>query len=273
PTTRPVVLVTGASSGIGRATAQRYLGRGGAVVLLVGRRIDALRETVDMARLGPGAEAHVLIHDLAEPGQTAALAKQVRELHGRLDVLVNNAGVGSQLTFEDSSGADDIDRLLDTNLRAPIHLMHDLFELLSASGGAVVNVSSVAGLVGTPDSPVYSATKWGLTGVSEALHVRWKPTGVHVACVQPGPVPTPGWPNHHLMGSWIGRRLTASADDIARAIVRAGDRQGPAFVTRPRAFGAIHVARAAAPGLLRTMLQRVRSGTGSGRLVEHSGRD
>jgi NAD(P)-dependent dehydrogenase (short-subunit alcohol dehydrogenase family) len=256
-TPTPVVLLTGASSGIGRATALHYARAGHVRLVLVGRRETALAETSELVRaLDPTGtvEAHAWVHDLGDTDAVRALAERMRTTFGRLDVLINNAGIGSDSAFEDDAASTDIDALLDVNLRAPIALTQQLGELLAATRGAVVNVSSVAGLLGTPDAPVYSATKWALTGFSEALHARWAPLGVHVACIHPGPVPTPGWPHTELLDSPLRRFVATDVDAVARTIVRAGQRRGGSAPIRPRTYHAIPVLRGVAPWLVRHVL-------------------
>jgi len=252
-TTSPLVLVTGASSGIGRATAIRLL-RGGARVILVARRAEALAETVALA--GGDCGARALLHpcDLGDRDELRALAVAVRAEHGTLDALVNNAGVGSSATFEGDDGFADAERMLELNLRAPIALTFELADLLIQARGTIVNISSVAGLVGTPDSPVYSATKWGLTGFTEALRARYDGLGVRVVCVQPGPVPTPGWSHERFAGP-VSRRVFASdADSIARCVERAIAGRGGSSPVRPIMYAVIPTLRGIAPWFVRWLL-------------------
>lgn len=248
------VLVTGASSGIGRATAIEFARQGRVRLLLVARRHDALAETARLAT-GPGVEHELLTCDLADAADVTRLVADVAARTEHLDVLVNNAGAGSAEPLELPDGIAAADHVLALNLGAPIALAGSLFPLLAARGGCVVNVSSVAGLVGTPGSPVYSATKWGLTGFSEALRARWAPHGVRVCCVQPGPVPTPGFPHERLAASRLRRRvLAAEPDAIARTIVRCASGRAGVSVVRPRTYAPIPLVRGLAPWLVRRLL-------------------
>jgi NAD(P)-dependent dehydrogenase (short-subunit alcohol dehydrogenase family) len=254
----PVVLLTGASSGIGRAIAHEFARRGNVHLLLVARREGALAETVASAP-HPAAgdvEFELLPCDLADPIEVGRLLAALRD-RPRLDVLVNNAGAGSHVPLEREDGLTDVDRLLALNLRAPIALVHGCFEQLRASRGAIINVSSVAGLVGTPGSPVYSATKWGLTGFSEAIRARYAPHGVRVCCLQPGPVPTEGFPHERLRGrpAPLRRLLASDADSIAREAVRFAHGGRRVSIVRPRTYGAIPLLRGLAPWLVRRLLQ------------------
>lgn len=258
---RPVVLVTGASSGIGRATAIEFARRRDAVLVLAARRTDELRTT---ARLADAARptgapagrptATCVACDLTDPEQLDLLVAQVHQI-GRLDVLVNNAGAASSRELDDADPMPAVDRTIALNLRAPIALTHALTPLLRAAGGTVVNVSSVAGLVGTPGSDVYSATKWALTGFSEAARARLHADGIRVVCVQPGPVPTPGWPHERLASMPVlGRLLASDVDELARTCVRAAEGRGGPAPIRPRTYHAIPLLRAVAPWLLRRAL-------------------
>lgn len=261
---RPVVLVTGASSGIGRATAVEFARRRDAHLVLTARRADELQETATTAaRARPTAsstsEATVLCVacDLSTQAGIDQVVAAVRTDAGRLDVLVNNAGLGGEGTFDAPTAMDEADRMLALNLRTPIALCHELLPLLRESRGSIVNVSSVAGLVGTPDSEVYSSTKWALTGFSEALRASQSRYDVHVACVHPGPVPTPGWPHARLDGSWFGRRVLASTTEVvARTCERAARRRGGPAPVRPRTYAPIPLLRGIAPWAIRALLER-----------------
>lgn len=255
----PVMLVTGASSGLGRAAVVELARGGGVTLLLVARREDPLEETIRIARATAGHDATFAAYpcDLADPVALEQLTARVGAEHPRLAALVNNAGVGSSSDFESPDAVDDADRMITLNLRAPIALTHALLPQLVAGGGVVVNVSSVAGLVGTPGSPVYSATKWGLTGFSEALRARVAPLGVGVVCVQPGPVPTPGWPHAALVRRPVaGRLFAATPDSVARAIARAARGRGPVAPVRPRAYAVLPFLRGMAPWAVRGLLAR-----------------
>ena len=265
---RPVVLVTGASSGIGRATAVEFARQRDAHLVLTARREDELAETARLTsrarRSGTTVEHEAVLVscDLSSQDGIDAVLDVVRDEIGRLDVLVNNAGVGGDEGFDAPTTMRDADRMLALNLRAPIALSHELLPLLRASRGSIVNVSSVAGLIGTPDAEVYSSTKWAITGFSEALRASQARHGVHVACVHPGPVPTPGWPHARLARSRFGRHvLTSDVNTIARTIERAARRRGGPSPVRPRTFAPIPLLRAIAPWLVRGLLERAaRSG-------------
>jgi len=176
-------LVTGASSGIGRATAEA-LARKGARLALSGRDPARLRAVA----ADTGGEA--ILADLTEPGAPARVAREARERLGGVDVLVNNAGVGLAGPFGDADAAR-VDELVAVNLRAPMLLARALVpDMLERGRGAVVNVASIAGHLGVAGETVYAASKAGLIGFSESLRQELSHTPVRVSLVSPGVVDT-----------------------------------------------------------------------------------
>ncbi|MEU2657623.1 SDR family oxidoreductase [Streptomyces sp. NPDC007325] len=180
-----VVLVTGAGTGIGRATARAFA-RQGATVVAVGRRPGPLRETA--------ADAPAAIHphpaDITAEGAPEEIIRAVLAAHGRLDVLVNNAGIagGGPLGTLDR---DVIAPLLETNLLAPVLLTQAAVPALRASRGVVVNVTTTIGQRGWPNSSVYPATKSALETLTRCWAVELAPAGIRVVAVAPGAVETP----------------------------------------------------------------------------------
>lgn len=253
---RHVVLVTGASSGIGRATALRLLRHADTFVVLAARRAGELWATAELAGPDAAGRADVIECDLSSAAGARALAATVRARHPDLTALVNNAGAGAACDFDDAASGAEIERVLALDLQAPMLLTHALQDLLVARGGALVNVASVAGLVGTPASPAYSSAKWGLVGFSESMRARLGQVGVRVTCIQPGPVPTPGWPHERIAASPLRRVLGSDVDTVARAIERACRGVGRARASRtlPATYAVLPLLRGVAPGLLRRML-------------------
>ena len=177
-------LVTGASSGIGAATA-RALAADGVSVALAGRDATALAAVA--AETGGPAFAG----DLTQAAYPARLVAEASAALGGLDIIVSNAGAGWCGPFRDMP-PDDIDALIDLNLRAPAHLLRAAVPDLVAKGrGHLVLVGSIAGLVGVANEVLYSATKAGLGGLAASLRAELAGTGVKVSLVSPGVVDTP----------------------------------------------------------------------------------
>lgn len=181
-----VTVVTGAGSGIGRATAILVSRRGGHVVL-VGRRVDRLRETREGCT--PGGNGHLLVPvDLLEPGASRQVVSRTLDRFDRLDGLVNNAGVARFGQLDDAADAD-VARMLDLHVAAPLRLIREAAPALRAVRGSVVNVSSIAGMVATPGRAAYGASKAALNHLTRSLARELAPR-IRVNAVVPGGVET-----------------------------------------------------------------------------------
>ena len=179
------MLVTGASSGIGRETALRFA-RAGDTVVGVARHQPALRA---LAAEQPGIEVETC--DLTVSGQRASLVQRVLDRHGRVDVLVNNAGVGVIGLLHELT-ADDVERVYCTNVVAYADLARLLLpQMLERGDGALVLLSSAAAWVSTPPATIYSSSKFAVDGLVEGLRRETRGTGVRVHSVNPGPIATP----------------------------------------------------------------------------------
>jgi NAD(P)-dependent dehydrogenase (short-subunit alcohol dehydrogenase family) len=184
-------LVTGAASGIGRATALR-LAAHGAELFLTDRDADGLAQTVADARaLGAQVPAHRVL-DIADYDEVAAFAADVHATHPSMDVVMNIAGVSAWGTV-DRLSHEQWTRMIAINLMGPIHVIETFVPPMVAAGrgGRVVNVSSAAGLVALPWHAAYSASKYGLRGLSEVLRFDLARQRIGVSVVVPGAVKTP----------------------------------------------------------------------------------
>lgn len=183
-----VALVTGASRGIGRGIAEA-LGAAGSEVFCVSTRQGGCDATV-AAITGQGGKAQALVCDVADPAQVEALAKTVLERAGRLDFLINNAGVTRDGVFLRMT-PDDFDAVLGTNLRG-VFLVCKAFAraMAKARGGRIVNVGSVVGLTGNAGQANYAASKAGLVGLSKSLAKELAGRGITCNVVAPGFIAT-----------------------------------------------------------------------------------
>jgi len=179
-----VALVTGAGSGIGQAIA-RALAEGGARVLITGRTEKSLKET---AALGSGIDYKVA--DVTDTEQVAALVSTIEESHGRLDVLVNNAG-WAPVTPLRAVSLEEYDRAFGINVRAVIDLSRQVLPLLLESRGSIVNVSSTAAVRPIANMSVYSASKAAMSALSHSWAQELAADGVRVNNVVVGPIETP----------------------------------------------------------------------------------
>lgn len=239
-----VALVTGASSGIGEATARR-LARDGAKLVLVARREDRLRQLAD--ELGG---ATVVAVDLTDDSAPRRIAETVESEHGRLDLLVNNAGAAWRGAFAEI-GWEGVEKHMKVNFDATVRLTHALLPLLRRSSpSSIVNVASVAGRVSRARSGAYSASKFALIGWSDGLYAEERAHGVHVGLVLPGFVSTEGFPQRELMEKKLTRRLVSTPEKVAGAIVAVGP-GGKAERYVPRPYWLIAALRILTPGLMR----------------------
>jgi uncharacterized protein len=243
-----IALVTGASSGIGAAVARRLAAEPGARLVLVARRRERLEALA--AELGG---ATVIAADLLEEATPALVARRVATDHGRLDLLVNNAGVGGRGSFA-GGGWAEVHRAMAINFDAQVRLTEALLPLLRRSApSGVVNVGSVAGRVSRPGAGSYSASKFALAGWTEALQMEERRHGVHVALVQPGFVATEGFPQRELLARPWTRWMVSTDEKVAEAIVDVWRRRrAECYVPRP--YGLVPVARVLLPGLYRRVV-------------------
>jgi NAD(P)-dependent dehydrogenase (short-subunit alcohol dehydrogenase family) len=183
-----VAFVTGGGSGLGAAICD-VLARAGATVVVAD--IDAGRANETAARIGAGARVHAQPLDVTDEERARDAILGTIEAHGRLDVLVNNAGIDVTKSVVDLSVAE-WDRVLAVNLRGPFLLSKLAFEQMSvASGGHIVNIVSTAARRAWANAAAYHASKWGLLGLSHALHVEGRAHGVRVTALIAGGMRTP----------------------------------------------------------------------------------
>ena len=257
-----IAVVTGASSGIGEATARRLAREPGAKLVLVARREERLRKLADEL-----AATYVAV-DLTDEDAPAKVLAHVRETHGRLDLLVNNAGAAWRAKFADG-GWENVRRTMEVNFDAVVRLTETLLPMLrESSPSAIVNVASTAGRVARGGTGAYSASKFALIGWTDSLYAEEKPHGVHVGMVLPGFISTEGFPQAELTGRAATRWAVSTADKAAEAIVDSGLRGRPERYV-PRPYWVFAALRIVFPRLVR----RVLTGGGANVLVTRTGAD
>jgi short-subunit dehydrogenase len=239
------VVVTGASSGIGEATAIAFARRGARVILVARRkeRLEALAARIEQA----GGHAIAWSCDVTDLPRVEKLPGLVNELTGRpVDVLVNNAGIAGGGSFLELDH-DRIDEVVRVNLLGVMHVTRVFLPGMVARGsGHIVNVASLAGRFAVPGAAVYSATKHGVVAFSESLDVTTRRQGVLVTAVNPAYVPTEGFP-----ASSRPSMLTLTPERVAEAIVKvARDDISPEYSV-PRWAAAMQAFRILTPPLYR----------------------
>ena len=254
-----VCVITGASSGIGAATA-RALARKGGTVILAARRKDLLEELAEEIRKR-GGSASAFRTDVTSAEDLQALLEHVRLEHGRCDVLINNAGVPGGGTFSELS-AERIRLVTETNYLSVLLATKVFLDLLLESRGHVVNVASLAGRYALPGAGAYAASKHAVVAFSESLYFELRPRGVMVTVVNPGVVATEGFfpKDSPLWRDPIVRPFLMKPERVADAIVDViRKRKGPE-VSVPRWLAAPQAARLLAPPLYRAALKRIAAG-------------
>ena len=251
-----VVVVTGASSGIGAALA-RTLARRGARVALVARRAERLHALAnEIATAGGSASVHP--GDVADRAVVERSAEEILHQHGRADGLVNSAGFVHHGLVKDHPPAD-VARLVDVNVLGTLHWTQALLPALRAQrAGWIVNVSSFAGLISQPDEAVYSATKAAVTAFSAALGHELAPLGIHVLAVHPVLVRTEMFTPDVMARMPKGsERRFVSAEDFAEQTLAALARRERSVVI-PRGYRWVVRLRALAPERFDRIVARTR---------------
>lgn len=223
-----VVIVTGASSGIGEAAAREF-GREGAKVVLAARRVDkldALAKEIETL----GSQTLVVQADLSRLDDIQKMVSNTLQTFGRIDVLVNNAGFGRLDWLENLDPVKDIQAQIDVNVLGVIQTTRQVLPvMIQQRSGSIINMCSMAGLVGTPTYTIYAASKHAVHGFSEALRREVKPWGIDVSLIYPGGVVT-----EFSQHAGIKRKTNATtptfmlltAEQVGKAVVK--------LVRRPR---------------------------------------
>jgi short-subunit dehydrogenase len=244
-----IALITGASSGIGEATAVRLAREPGAELVLVARREERLRALAESLP----CRATCLAVDLTDADAPERVRAHVASEHGRMTLLVNNAGAAWRGAFAEV-GYANVRRHMELNFDAVVRLTEALLSTLRESApSSIVNVASTAGRVARARTGAYSASKFALIGWTDSLYAEERPHGVHVGMVLPGFVATEGFPATELRERALTRWIVSKPEKVAEAIVDTGLRgKAERYVPRPYALAA--VARILAPRPVRRVL-------------------
>jgi NAD(P)-dependent dehydrogenase (short-subunit alcohol dehydrogenase family) len=210
----PVILITGASQGIGAAIARTFAAElPGARLALVARSERNLR-AVARDCIRSGATVEIFPCDVARESSVKSMARTVTKHFGHVDVLINNAGAFATASFAQTKVAE-FDRMIAVNLRSAFLVTQAFLPaMLKRKAGDIFFMSSIAGLGAYPNAAAYCAAKFGVTGLAKVLRAETKEHGVRVCCVHPGATWSPSWAK-----SGVKRERIMPAEDIARAIL------------------------------------------------------
>ena len=218
----PVILITGASSGIGEATARLFSTRGYRVVLAARRinRLDALVEEIRSS----GSEALAVATDITQVAQIEHLISQTLHNFGQIDILLNNAGLGRLNWLETLDSEKDIAFQIQVNLTGLIQTTKAVLpHMIERQQGHIINMGSIAGLIATPTYSVYAATKYGLRGFTEALRREVGIHGIEVTGIYPGGVATEFGQKagiNRKTGISTPKLLKLTAENVAETVLR-----------------------------------------------------
>ncbi|MPZ77609.1 MAG: SDR family oxidoreductase [Deltaproteobacteria bacterium] len=247
------ILITGASSGIGKRLAIDLAARG-AVIIACARSPDRLEAALtEIRRTSPRSTA--IRCDVGSRDQARAMVGKVLGDFGAIDILINNAGVGMRKPFVETP-LDTLEQIMRTNYLGAVYCTHAVLPSMIARGrGHIVNISSVAGHIGTLNMAGYCASKFALNGFSESLYHELKPRGIHVSLVCPGPVKTDFNRSFADTTPKSPKSMTISPESVSKTVIRAIEKNRFEVIT-PRSLALICAFKRFMPGLFRALCQR-----------------
>ena len=227
-----VAVVTGASAGIGQAVARRFLEEGADLVVVArrGERLEALAEDARQA----GRRCAVITGDVREEATARQTVEQALDELGKIDILVNNAGIGIYGNLVETS-ADDFDQMMDTNMRSTfLFTRHTAPSMIERGSGFIINISSMAGVMGFAGEAAYCATKFAQVGFTQALDRELRPRGIKVGVVCPGGVKTEFAIGTGRTEEGVAASGMLDADDVAQAVLLMATQPEGARITEIR---------------------------------------
>jgi short-subunit dehydrogenase len=250
-----VWVITGASSGIGRRLATD-VARRGAAVCAVARREALLKDLVD--EIGGAERDHSWVSaDVSKRVEMQRIVSHVEATYARCDVLVNNAGFSIDRPHDGPSAIADVESVVATNFMGTVYGTLEFVPLLEAAAPAsVVNVASIAGRMALGANPAYIASKFAVVGWSEAIHYELRSKGIYVSSVEPGLIPTEGFPQTGYTANPLTRRLLGTTKDVSEAIQDAVDGRKLQRVV-PRWYYLTQLPRLLTPPLFRAAQVRI----------------
>jgi 3-hydroxy acid dehydrogenase / malonic semialdehyde reductase len=180
------ILITGATSGFGRAIASRFA-QGGYTICITGRREDRLQAVKQELETQYGVKVIISAFDIRKRKQVEDAMAKVKEQLSRIDILVNNAGLASGMATIDEGDIDDWETMIDTNLKGLLYMTRQVAPMMRAqAGGHIINIGSTAGKQVYKNGNVYCATKFGVEALNQAMRIDLLPYGVKVTAINPG---------------------------------------------------------------------------------------
>jgi short-subunit dehydrogenase len=248
--TDQAVLITGAATGIGRCLAIDFA-KLGAIVIGCGRSKERLERTLgELRAISPAAR--MIPCDVGDREQVQHMMDEVFGALGRIDILVNNAGAGMRNPFSEAS-VDTIEGIMRTNYFGMVYCTQAVLPSMIARGqGHIVNISSVAGKIATPNLSGYCASKFAMNGFSESLYYELKPLGIHVTLICPGPVRTDFSRAFTTSKPKAPVFLTLEPETVSRLVIRAIVKK-KFEVVMPRSLGLLCRVAHMTPGLFRAV--------------------
>ena len=248
-----VIVITGASSGIGRQLAVEFAARG-AIVVGCGRSIIKLKEALkEVRRTSP--RSTMIGCDVSDAEQVRGMVKKILADYGQIDILVNNAGIGIRKAFIETS-LESVEQLMRTNYLGAVYCTHEaLPSMIARRIGHIVNISSAAGKIGTLNMAAYCGSKFALNGWSESLYHELKPLGIKVSVICPGPVQTDFNRDFRDSEPKAPPGMVVTTDAVCREIIKAIE-SDKFEVVMPRSLALICLVARLMPGLFRALAQR-----------------